>query len=187
MTERDLLFLCSWLPEIALQYHDRQPHIVEVGTFLGSTGRGLISLTGGMLSAIDNWSDVLPHLRPNESPQEAWWKTIRTNGVDLSSFVEALHSGESAHIGSAWTKDVDILFIDGSHRYPAVVADLVAFVPHLAPGGYLLIDDWDIEDVRWATQDVVHPHTPRWEVIRVPLGTLAPSLGEEKLWVARRN
>ena len=186
MTEQDLLFLCSWLPEVALTYQT-PPHILEVGSFLGSTARGLISLTGGLLSAIDNWVDVRPHLKNNETPEDAWWKTLRENGQDLSQYVKSLYGGESAEIGQSWTEPIDMLFIDGDHHYSPASADMGLFVPHLNVGGYLLVDDWNQPEVRLATQDVVLSNVLwQWQMIRIPPITQLASESEKKLWVAQR-
>lgn len=36
----------------------------------------------------------------------------------------------------------DLIYIDGSHEYPDVVADLAAYWPLLRPGGIMFGDDW---------------------------------------------
>jgi len=191
MTQRDLLFLCSWLPEVA---HDTygayttRPMILEVGTFLGSTARGLIALTGGRLSAIDNWKDVYPHLKDGQDPESAWWDTLRNNGMDLSDYVIGLHGGDSVAIGKEWKSLVDILYIDGDHSYDGASNDLRAFLPYVMLGGYLMVDDWNIADVRLATHDILSSspyNTYKWESVRVP-DYQKTGDDEEKLWIVRK-
>lgn len=40
-----------------------------------------------------------------------------------------------------WTTPIDFLFIDGDHRYEAVVADWEAWAPHVAAGGFVALHD----------------------------------------------
>jgi predicted O-methyltransferase YrrM len=40
-----------------------------------------------------------------------------------------------------WDRAVDILFIDGDHRFDAVMRDAADWLPHLAIGGYILFHD----------------------------------------------
>jgi hypothetical protein len=47
-----------------------------------------------------------------------------------------------AEAGNNWHgKPVGMLFVDGAHDYPSVVADLRAWLPHVAPDGFLAMHD----------------------------------------------
>lgn len=48
-----------------------------------------------------------------------------------------------ATVAAAWAKPVDILHIDGDHGYCDVRSDFNTWVPHLRPGGVLLMHDID--------------------------------------------
>jgi MMP 1-O-methyltransferase len=40
-----------------------------------------------------------------------------------------------------WSMPLGLVFIDGGHSYPTVFSDYAAWMPHVMPGGYLLIHD----------------------------------------------
>lgn len=42
-----------------------------------------------------------------------------------------------------WALPLSVLHVDGDHAYEAVAADLVRYVPWLAPGGIAVFDDYD--------------------------------------------
>jgi len=44
--------------------------------------------------------------------------------------------GYSSEVGKTWRKKIDLLFIDGSHIYEDVKADLELFFPWVKPGGW---------------------------------------------------
>ena len=51
--------------------------------------------------------------------------------------------GYSQEIGKTWHKKIDLLFIDGSHRYEDVKADFELFFPWVRPGGMVLFHSVD--------------------------------------------
>ena len=52
--------------------------------------------------------------------------------------IVAAHSVETA---KGWTRPVAAVFLDGNHGLEAVEADVAAWLPHLVPGGFLLLHD----------------------------------------------
>jgi predicted O-methyltransferase YrrM len=53
------------------------------------------------------------------------------------------HQGDSVDAGLAWAGGpIGLLFLDGDHRYEAVKADLAAWAPHVAPGGWIAFHDY---------------------------------------------
>lgn len=50
----------------------------------------------------------------------------------------------SENIGKIWTKEIDLLHIDGDHGYNAVRKDIELWVPHVK--GYVLFHDFDVLD-----------------------------------------
>ncbi len=53
---------------------------------------------------------------------------------------------------------VSLVFIDASHHYDAVSADLEAWVPLVRPDGIVCGDDWEWDSVRRAVEDFVARH-----------------------------
>jgi predicted O-methyltransferase YrrM len=139
--------LARLLPDIARSY-PLPMRIVEVGTFLGSTARGLIAMTGGSIISVDNWQDV--HV---DDPPREWWKTLQGPKMDLSAYVTDLREGVSAGIGADWTESIDLLFVDGDHSHAAASADISQFGRHVVPGGYMLVDDYHLTTVQQAVSE----------------------------------
>lgn len=165
ITGPDREWLCDNLPEIALAY-PHEMRVVEVGTFGGSTARGLIALTGGRITSMDNWTDFHAEDAGVPTGPDFFWKNIRTYGPDLSSRVDALITGNSREIGIAWNKPIDLLLVDGDHSYEGALADLQNFAKHVVQGGYCLVDDYDMPFVQRACEAYFTPND--WETIRRP-------------------
>ncbi len=72
--------------------------------------------------------DTLPHFR----------RTIADAG--LSDTVVAV-VGDAPSVGSVWGTPLALLFIDGGHGHSPAHSDYETWVPHVAPGGTLLIHD----------------------------------------------
>lgn len=162
----DQAFMLDWLPRASDSY-GRPMRMLEVGTFLGSTARGLVTLSGGgTVTCIDNMVDV--HWRTYNdgkfgSAREAWEHTLRTMGADLSEFA-ALIEGDSMVIGPAWDQPLDLVFIDANHEEPFVSSDIRNFAKWVVPGGYCLVDDTTMAPVVAACRSYFL--APDWEVVR---------------------
>lgn len=168
ISEPDKLFLVKFLPQIASEFAD-PIHIIELGTFDGGSTRGLIALTGGYVTGIDNWSafagagEVHLHGVWN-SGEEKFWNTLKYH-IDLSSHVKRVVSGNSNEVGQTWDEPIHLLFIDADHQYDTAIADMRLFCPWVVQNGYVLVDDYDQETVRRACGEYF---TEAWEIIRIP-------------------
>jgi MMP 1-O-methyltransferase len=49
--------------------------------------------------------------------------------------------GTSVAAARLWTMPLSLVFIDGGHSYPTVFSDYTSWMPHVMPGGFLLIHD----------------------------------------------
>lgn len=175
ITQPDREFLCGFLPTIGLA--SVQPlRIVEVGTFGGSTARGLITLTGGgHVTSIDDWYDFRHVagvekkndglLGGHESGPAFYWSTMK-GPPDLTSFA-TLIEGDSKTVGANWKQPIDLLFIDGDHSYDGALADCRLFSPYVVQGGYVLVDDYQMKPVARACKDYFDHD--KWEWLRVPV------------------
>ena len=61
--------------------------------------------------------------------------------------------GDSARVGHSWIEPINLILIDGNHSYEGVKADLEAWLPHIAPGGYVFLHDYDAEGTEFAGQE----------------------------------
>ncbi len=159
MTDPDKRFLTDWLPGVALRYPTYPMTIVEVGTFSGSTARGLIALSGGgKITCIDNWKDV--HV---SDPSKQWRDTLQQkfNLLQHATLIE----GDLAEIGAKWVQPIDLLLVDADHSYVGAITDIRNFAPKVVPGGYCLVDDYDLPDVIRACTEFFDS---TWEPLRLP-------------------
>src|SRR5690606_7700055 len=63
--------------------------------------------------------------------------------------------GNTARAGEQWAggRTVGLLFIDADHTFDGVTDDLIAWVPHVAPGGWIAVHDYrnaDYPEIRQA-------------------------------------
>lgn len=67
--------------------------------------------------------------------------------------------GDSKEVGRTWDKgEVDLVFVDGDHSYAGAVGDITIWWPHLKPGGYMAVHDYERDiwpDVAKAVHDTL--------------------------------
>lgn len=128
----------QWLFRTALGVPDGS-NLVEVGSY---KGRSTCSLalgcrgTNKRVFAVDPF-DGGPDLPTADSFQE-FSQNLRRCGV--SELVEPI-IGTSAEVSKNWTKPIQLLFVDGSHKYEDVLADFAGFFPHVVTGGIVAFHD----------------------------------------------
>jgi len=109
------------------------PPIVEVGSYRGRStlclASGLRERGRGRVVSVD------PHVYGTEAQ-------LRENldHFGLSAWVEVI-VGPSVEVAAGWTGPVSAVFVDGNHALASVEADVEAWLPHLVPGGFLLLHD----------------------------------------------
>lgn len=119
--------------------------VVEIGSFLGKStlwlASGLRRLGDGgpPLLAIDPHDG---HERPDVCPEQDSFATFQSHirQAGLDAWVEPLRR-RSQQVASAWSEPIRVLWIDGSHDYEDVLADLEGFAPHVIPGGHVALHD----------------------------------------------
>lgn len=61
---------------------------------------------------------------------------------------------DSSAFGRNWQeKTVDFLIIDSDHSYEGVKADLLAWLPHIAPKGLVFVHDYDADGTQFADHE----------------------------------
>jgi predicted O-methyltransferase YrrM len=107
--------------------------VVEVGSFRGRStlcfALGIRRRGSGHVFAVD------PHVYRTEAE-------LREN-LEYFGAAEwvSVEVERSRVVAARWSGPVRILFIDGDHSEEAARGDLEAWLPHLEPGGYLLLHD----------------------------------------------
>lgn len=147
-------------------------HFVEIGTYKGGSA-SLISkyLSSGVsLTTIDTFEKTpegsIPPKKEPPTLEEAR-ETIERQG-DISKV--KIVKGYSWEVAKSWEKDIDMLFIDGDHRYEAVKKDFSSWEPHVIKGGRILVHDTNFEGVRKAYEEILG--SPRF-LLEEKVGTLA--------------
>jgi predicted O-methyltransferase YrrM len=124
---------------------------VELGTWLGASAIPVVRVMrqwGGTLTCIDTWAgDVHPSDEVTR-PSAPWMlvscaRNLMESGVGSSVRLIPSTTREAA---KTWTTPIDWLYIDADHRYEAVWADLMDWVPHVRRGGLILGDDYGHKD-----------------------------------------
>jgi predicted O-methyltransferase YrrM len=133
-----------WDRAVALRAGDQ---IVEIGSF---RGRSTVVLASAAPAGVDVVA-IDPHAGNDRGPQEisgyadeaavdhdVFHENLRAAGVDER--VRHVRSFSHDALG-AITGDVELLYIDGAHRYAPALADIRVWGSRLAPGGTMLIHD----------------------------------------------
>lgn len=132
-------------------------HFVEIGTYNGGAS-ALISKylpKNVNLTTIDIFKKPpkgsVPPPGDGPSLKEAR-ETIKKEGK--ISKVKII-KGVSWEVAKSWKKPIDVLFIDGDHRYEAVKRDFTSWESHVVKGGFILIHDINFKGVKKAFKEVI--------------------------------
>jgi predicted O-methyltransferase YrrM len=132
--------------------------IIEVGCFQGRSTRALADHTTGVVHAIDPWA----FYRNDDDSQADWitkdydWPGLRRAfeahlADHLASGRVVIHAAPSsaalpALLKTLGRRSVDLVFIDGDHRYEAVREDMALAHPLVRAGGILAGHDYGKRD-----------------------------------------
>lgn len=147
--------------------------VVEIGVFAGGStipqALALKELGQGKIYGIDPWSRqaaieqvfVADDRTPaaDEAVARDWWSTVDLDRMHLLCMQAIWKYGLEKHaiIIRARSedcfelfRDIDIIYIDGSHSEEASCRDVSLYVPRVKPGGIVHIDDANWETVQKA-------------------------------------
>ena len=114
------------------------PHIICVDTWLGSR---------------EHYAEHLDKLHIEDGRPTLWERfignTLRAGNADMI-YPLPLPSSTAALVLADQHVSADLIYIDGSHEYADVRADLAAYMPLLRPGGIMFGDDFHHDPVRRA-------------------------------------
>jgi len=120
--------------------------VVEVGSWVGVSTlylvRGLVEAQAGHLYAVDPHTGSILHKRRGVEDTEIY---LRENLVraDVEDWVTIIRSTSEEALRTWTSGPVDILFIDGSHKYKDVLIDYYGWFPYTRPGSIIIFHDSD--------------------------------------------
>jgi len=130
----------TWLAEQAAKHYD----IVEIGAWLGCTTRAMADNTSGKVLTVDTWlGGTEPCWKEvfKDKPKDWAYDIFKENTKDLTN-LEALRMTSLEAAKYLAGRQFDMIFIDASHDYDSVKADILAWSPLVAPDGLLCGDDY---------------------------------------------
>lgn len=141
----------GWMAECELNWLATQAstrhRILEVGSWKGRSTRAMADNlpVGGVLYAVDTWKGQLTqevHQKEITAHEEGWLLAeFKRNLSGLNNVVTIqMTSLEAANKFRG--ESFDMIFIDGSHDYEDVKADILAWLPLLSPGGVFCGHDY---------------------------------------------
>ncbi|MDD5067847.1 MAG: class I SAM-dependent methyltransferase [bacterium] len=148
----------AWEIDLLIKYSKKcRVHFLEIGTYQGGSG-ALISrylAKEVRLTTIDVFDDVpRSTIPPDSGPadyQEARRTIVRQGDIRKVRIIK----GVSWEVPKKRGKRIDVLFVDGDHRYPSVKKDIASWEPYLVKGGYILLHDIDFPGVFKAFRDML--------------------------------
>lgn len=164
---------CLFLYDLASKC--KKGAIVEIGS---SSGRSTICLAKGSKSG-GNMTvyAVDPHNGGGATPDPTWWDTnhdgtpsnkyYKNQGKSFQPFKERLLNHHVDDIvvpmvdyseliyKKGWTRPIELLFVDGEHRYNYVKMDLEMWGKHLVRGGTVLMHDSSYPGVRRVINELI--------------------------------
>lgn len=93
-------------------------------------------------------------------PPVDWYDVARKGLAYYGAEGAILLRGDSSEIATCFPdKTLDFVFIDGDHRYPGVCRDIRAWLPKVAPGGFLTGHDANYDGVSRAVHELLPTFT----------------------------
>ncbi len=142
--------LCQWANELGAN-----SKAVEIGAYSGE-GTEVISKYFKEVLAVDPWingydlNDVASHQCPMKFVFEAFQN--RTKGLGNVSFSRGKSLDALEFVGN---ESLDLVYVDGDHRYEAVVADVQGWKPKLRKDAVLAGHDWSFPAVQKALSETL--------------------------------
>lgn len=129
--------------------------IVEIGSFKGRSTCCLAlgcKNTNKHVFAIDTFNGNNVDFDKRDFFKEFWFNIQK---CDVSAYVTPIRK-YSTEVANTWNKNIDMLFIDGSHQYEDVIADFSGFFPCVVAGGIVAVHD--VEEKHPGSLKAWHEH-----------------------------
>jgi hypothetical protein len=120
---------------------------VEVGSWKGKSSAFMaveIANSNKSISftCVDTWMGSVEHQEINKEELSSLYDTFTTNMKPLENYYTPMRAPSLEAVTRFPDESLDFIFIDASHEYQDVLADIQAWWPKLKPGGILAGDDF---------------------------------------------
>jgi cephalosporin hydroxylase len=135
-----------------VEYLDNGSTILEIGAY---KGRSTICLAQTIIAS---GKDIKIHVvdtfeGDGECGNISTYQEFMTNMLPYANLVELIRKGESTHIAETNTYRYGGVYIDASHDYKSVSADIKAWLPFIKIGGVMGGHDYNFASVRMAVDE----------------------------------
>ncbi len=140
----------KWLAKEASEHR----RIIEIGCYLGRSTRAMADNTNGVVYAVDNFQGPSEKDGPSMLKNGGLFELFLYYSKDLIEKKKVIPIlADHREIEVAF--EPDMVFIDGSHQYEDVKADIKLWWNNLLPGGLLCGHDITFDDVKRAVDDTL--------------------------------
>lgn len=133
---------------------DNPKTIVEIGSWLGKSSRYLADNSDAIIYCLDTWKGSKEHHHPKHAHKlPLLWETYCVNNWHLKERIIPIRGMSIDGLEHLYREgiDVDFFYVDGSHEYEDVIADLRYINQHW-PKAKIVGDDY-----KWSgVQSAVH-------------------------------
>ncbi len=143
---KDIAYLND--PEIPLlaRYAAQAPEsIAEIGCAFGASSIVFLCHCSANVTVYSMDPFVVDSMAPFQATKKKCEENVKTAlrfvGQEQKYQQWSLIQDYSYHRSADWTQPLDVLFIDGDHRYEAVKRDFDEWLPHVRKGGFILFHD----------------------------------------------
>ncbi|HEY5821729.1 MAG TPA: class I SAM-dependent methyltransferase [Propionibacteriaceae bacterium] len=139
------------------------PVIMEIGAEFGGSTRKFLSLPGTYVVSVDPWPDgygggSFPELKPFLGRERGMFELFQTFNFDFRDRLATVR--EFSPAGPIVVHDagveVDLIYVDGDHRYDPVLRDLT-IASSLFPNAVITGDDWLLESDHKKYEGIAFP------------------------------
>ena len=131
-----------WLAKMAATHRQ----ILEIGAWTGRTTLALADNTPGHVTAVDTWEGStngdLQDVLIRNGKEWAWKEFQKNTGGTKNLSRLRMESTKAAKIDRALHNHYDLIFLDASHDYDSVKADIMAWLPNVTEGGIFAGHDY---------------------------------------------
>lgn len=124
----------------ALQYYARNLRtIVEIGSYKGGSAIAMAEVSAGNVFCVDLWDEHTGQKRYTTAKQD-FYKNVDKAGLTKRVFPIQMPSARASKLWPVFQREIDLLFIDGCHKYNYVKADFENWSPWVA--GFVAFHDY---------------------------------------------